>query len=75
MRAKKVGMPAMRCCQRYLINIVLAVAITLLCGCSTIRIAYNQADTILSWIADDYFDLDAVQRQDLNARLEPLLAL
>jgi hypothetical protein len=42
-------------------------------GCSTVRIGYNQADTILAWMADDYFDFDAAQRQDFNTRIDRLL--
>ena len=52
---------------------ILGLLLLLLAGCSTVRIAYNQADTILSWMAHDSFDLDAAQRQDFNARLDPLL--
>ncbi len=55
--------------------LALLLAVLLLAsGCSTIRIVYNQADIILSWMAHDYFDLDTAQRQDFNARLDPLLA-
>lgn len=45
----------------------------LLCGCSTLRIVYNQADHLLAYMAHDYFDLDAQQRQEFHARLDPLL--
>ena len=45
----------------------------LLSGCSAVRLVYNQADTMLSWMAQDYFELDSAQRQDFNARLDPLL--
>lgn len=51
----------------------LLLAFVLLPGCSAVRVAYNQADTILSWMAHDYFDLDALQKQEFNTRLDPLL--
>jgi hypothetical protein len=66
-------MPATRRRQPFLIYAAFALAIILLAGCSAVRIVYNQADTILPWIADDYFDLEAAQRQDFDARLDPLL--
>ena len=52
---------------------LLALVLALLSGCSAIRIGYNQADTILAWIADDYFDFDAAQKQDFNNRIDRLL--
>lgn len=52
---------------------LLALSFALLAGCSAIRIAYNQADTILAWRADDYFDFDAAQKQDFNTRMDRLL--
>jgi hypothetical protein len=45
----------------------------LIAGCSALRIAYNQADHILAWRADDYFDFDAHQKHEFNARIERLL--
>ncbi len=53
--------------------ILLALSFTLLPGCSAIRIGYNQADTILGWMADDYFDFDVAQKQDFNTRIDRLL--
>jgi hypothetical protein len=50
-----------------------ALVIALLPACSAIRIGYNQADTLLAWRADEYFDFDAAQRQDFNARIDRLL--
>ena len=52
---------------------LLALSFALLAGCSAIRIAYNQGDTILAWMADDYFDFDAAQKQDFNTRMDRLL--
>jgi hypothetical protein len=39
-----------------------------LAGCSMVRLGYPQLDTIVVWLADDYFDLDARQKRDLRAR-------
>ncbi|MEQ1776384.1 MAG: DUF6279 family lipoprotein [Burkholderiales bacterium] len=52
---------------------VLTLLLALLSGCSAIRIGYNQADTILAWMADDYFDFDAAQKHDFNTRIDRLL--
>lgn len=45
----------------------------LLAGCSALRLGYNQADIILAWRANDYFDLDPDQRHEFNQRLDRLL--
>ena len=55
------------------VTLLLVLAVAALPGCSAVRVVYNQADTLLSWMADDYFDLDHTQKQDLNTRLAPLL--
>ncbi len=52
---------------------VMVIGTLLLSSCSAIRIGYNQADTILAWMADDYFDFDAAQKQDFNTRIDRLL--
>ena len=57
----------------WLVTLLLTCTFTLLSGCSAVRLAYNQADTLLAWMADDYFDLDAAQKQDFDKRLDPLL--
>jgi len=41
-----------------------------LAGCSGARLAYNKADTLVRWIADDHFALEGAQEEDFNARLE-----
>jgi len=50
----------------------LVLAALLLSGCSAIRLGYGQADTIAVWMADEYFDLDAAQKQEFLARFERL---
>ena len=49
---------------------VLVALLAAMSGCSTVRIAYNQADHILAWIADDYFDLSTEQREALRLELQ-----
>lgn len=52
---------------------VVAAAL-LLGGCSTIRIAYNQAEHIIVWRTDDYFDLTDDQKRMLRAELDRIHA-
>ena len=40
-----------------------------LAGCSGARLAYNNADTLVRWMADDYFALEGAQEEDFKARL------
>ena len=42
-------------------------------GCTGLRLGYKQADIILAWRANTYFDLDRDQRRDFSARLDRLL--
>ena len=48
---------------------LLLLAVAWLAGCSGMRIAYNNADSIVRWMADDYFDLEGPQEEDFKARL------
>lgn len=45
------------------------LAVLWLAGCSGARLAYNNADSVLRWMADDYFALEGAQAQDFKARL------
>lgn len=55
---------------RWLLNLaVLLLVLAALAGCSGARLAYNNADTLLRWVADDYFALQGAQEDDFNARL------
>jgi hypothetical protein len=38
-------------------------------GCSGLRLAYNNADTVVRWMADDYFSIEGAQQEDFMARL------
>jgi len=43
-------------------------------GCSVTRVAYDNADTLLRWQANSYFDLHDEQSEELDARLAAFLA-
>jgi hypothetical protein len=45
----------------------------LIAGCSALRLGYRQADIILAWRANTYFDLDAQQKREFNLRIDRLL--
>jgi hypothetical protein len=50
--------------------LALAVALLVLPGCSAIKVVYNQADRVVAWRADDYFDLNPEQKEALRGPLE-----
>ena len=41
-----------------------------LCGCSTVRFAYDNADAYLRWKAASYVDLDDAEAEDLDERID-----
>jgi hypothetical protein len=49
------------------------ICLLLVAGCSALRLGYQQADTLLAWRANNYFDLNPLQKQEFDARLERLL--
>ncbi len=51
-----------------------ALLAALLAGCNAIQLTYNNADTALSWMADDYLALDKPQEKMLRTRLDSLLS-
>ena len=53
--------------------IVILVFVSL-SGCSAVRTVYNQADHLIAWRADDYFDLTDEQKRLLHARFSALHA-
>jgi hypothetical protein len=55
--------------QRFLKFVLLLLALTGLAGCSGLRLAYNNADTVVRWMADDYFALEGAQLEDFKERL------
>ena len=46
----------------------------LLQGCSVSRVAYNNADVVLRWQVDHYFDMEGEQAEQLDRRLAAVLA-
>lgn len=50
--------------------VALALAVAALAGCSAVRLAYNQADTLLYWRLDGYVDLTAEQVPRVRASLD-----
>ncbi|MFN7571649.1 MAG: DUF6279 family lipoprotein [Betaproteobacteria bacterium] len=46
----------------------------LLAACSTVKLGYNNADTLLVFALDSYLDLDSEQSQLVRTRVQPLLA-
>jgi hypothetical protein len=49
--------------------VLLLLAAIGLAGCSGVRLAYNNADTVVRWMADDYFGFEGAQEEDFKARL------
>lgn len=49
------------------------IALLFLGGCSALRLSYQEADTLLSWRANQYFDLNQEQKKDFQERLQRLL--
>jgi hypothetical protein len=56
------------------LRLLLCAALLLAGGCSTVRIVYNNLDAVATWMAHDYFDLDAAQRDEFARRFERLHA-
>jgi hypothetical protein len=54
--------------------LVVCLFAILLSGCSTIRLAYPNADTYLSWQANRFFSLSSEQRSELDRHLARVLA-
>ncbi len=55
--------------RRFLKFSLLLLAAAGLAGCSGARLAYNNADTVVRWMAGDYFALEGPQEEDFKARL------
>jgi len=51
------------------------LAALVLGGCTihALKLGYRQADTLVAWRANEYFDFDSAQKQDVNARLARIL--
>jgi hypothetical protein len=51
------------------LGLLLAISALVLASCSATRVAYNNADTMLRFMASSYLDLDAAQSDDLTPRI------
>src|SRR5712664_2997641 len=49
---------------------VILVTLSLLAGCSTIRLAYDHADAWLRWLAGNYLDVRGEQADELDERID-----
>ena len=61
--------PVLAILRRLLKASLLLLAAASFAGCSGVRLAYNNADTVVRWMADDYFALEGAQLEDFKARL------
>jgi hypothetical protein len=52
--------------------LLLTLCFGALAGCSMLRFGYGQLDIYTAWTADEYFDLDAAQKQQFRKRFERL---
>jgi hypothetical protein len=50
-------------------GLLLAIGALVLAACSATRVAYDNADTMLRFMASSYLDLDAAQSDDLSPRI------
>ncbi len=51
------------------LGLLLAIGALVLAACSATRVAYDNADTMLRFMASSYLDLDAAQSDDLSPRI------
>lgn len=51
-----------------------ALLLSLVAGCSMVRLGYGQLDTLAGWRAQSYFDLDTAQRDSFGQRFARLHA-
>src|SRR5688572_7010244 len=57
------------------VRVGIAVALAaILVSCTFTKFAYNQADTVMSWMVDDYFDLDGQQKAEFQKRFDRFYA-
>ena len=54
---------------RFLKLALVLAALAVLAGCSGAQLAYNNADSVVRWMANDYFALEGGQEEDFRARL------
>ena len=51
-------------------NLLLVLASALVCGCSTVRFAYENADAYVRWQAGRYLDLEGEDADELDDRID-----
>lgn len=59
---------------RRLLAFALALAASLAAGCSTLQLAYDNADTLLRWRLTGYLDVQGAQAEELEAGIASFLA-
>jgi len=61
--------------QTFGIRLILALlCLLLVSGCSMVRVGYSHLDSVASWMAHDYFDLEPLQRDQFAQRFAKLHA-
>src|SRR5688572_7619124 len=50
--------------------LIVAALATAVAACTFTKFAYNQADTVMVWLADDHFDLDTQQKAEFQKRFD-----
>lgn len=55
---------------RPFVSLLLVALLAAASGCSTVKLAYNHADRIVAWMADDYLDLNREQEEGARVLIE-----
>src|SRR6478752_1212418 len=53
-------------------TVIVVLCLAFAAGCTMIRLGYGQLDTVASWKANEYFDLNVDQRQEFSRRFDRL---
>jgi hypothetical protein len=61
------------CLPRIISHALLGLSLLVLTGCSSVRVAYNQSDTLVYWWVDRYVDLTPEQKPLVKTALADLL--
>jgi len=56
------------------LGLLAALLLMLQAGCSSVRLAYDNADTLLRWEAKSYLDIHGAQVDELDARIAAFIA-
>jgi hypothetical protein len=60
--------------KKFVTLVAAGLCLALISGCTLLRLGYGQLDTFAEWTADEYFDLDADQKQEFRERFRRLHA-